>query len=797
MSTLSESTNIPKESQKSLVDLFLEDFRDFNFGLSQIHESHELQGYLRTQGSQLIHSFLQADELSYFEENQSIPEHQSSSYLFHFSYPDRFKSILLLVRDSLLQLSIAEQRRLEEFISVAQEEHHREQVLSLLVQECREMEGFFSSEYESMTKREDLFKQKLDSIKHFSNPRDIYRNQFEAIQKQLDEIATCGLQLKKTQEDFTKIRKLVLKMKDEVVLTNRFYQEKTTQCLEDLELLNQNQKEVDQVIASFSALLSAGKAQEINSDSNIRQLEDEINRLKEISFPVGSQNGYLLTKKIDFRKTTQKWMDYRILPEMIDLWDHQEAVSSQLLNVANRIKNSLSFAKGVSTPPSVEGEIKSWKEIIDKEKLTADQNEHPVHLIEELLEKEFKVSEVYTQAEYLKIPLQTNFARLRSSSKKKNFWSQTLESLWFKLGKKVKVVTQNTPHQKLEIALEILETRNEKEIPDHYHSLFQNKNFLGDLFMVRRPAQEEEIKKVVDHWKKGHNRSLAVIGPPLSGKSTLLEFAAHLFPAKEVLILQPHEHITVEGRKFKTTENLGQALSFIGRSLHNSRQIVVIDDLQIWRNEEISLAENAAALVEFINTNFSKAFVILGITKSLCLHLDSLMNFTEGFTTLLEVKTAKFDEIYKAVMLRHGASHKKIFEKEGTWMSEVQIRKKIHWLAKKHDFNIGAVLQAWIFCTDIQPDGTIRFTEKETHLNDFMQMPELLILKHCLLFGYSTDLELKKLFTVNYESKYKPALRKLLNLNIMERDTLGQLTVKNSVRQDLNAVLVYHELLAD
>lgn len=797
MSTLPESPNVPIESQESLVDLFLNDFRDFNHGLSQITESDELQIYLHHQGLQLIHSFLKEEEQSFTELNEKLPDHLAASYLFHFSYPDRFKSILFLIRDSLLQLSIAELRHLEDFISEEEETSHREEVRLLLVQECQKMEGFFSSEYESMNSREDLFKQKLDSIKHFSNPREIYRTQLEAIQKQLDQIADCGRQLKKTQEDYTKIRKLVLKMKDEVVMTNRFYQEKTNQCLEDLMLLDQNQKEVDQVIASFSALLSSGKAQEINSDSNIRQLEDQINLLKELSIPVQTQEGYLIIKKVDFRKSTQKWMDYRILPEMIDLWDHQEAVSSQLLNVANRIKNSLSFAKGASSPPNVQGEIQSWKEIIEKEKLTANQNEHPVHLIEELLEKEFKVSEVYTQAEYLKVPLQTNFARLRSSSKKKTLWTQTIGSLWSRLGNKVKVVSQNTPHQKLEIALGILETRNEKEIPDHYHALFQNKNFLGDLFMVRRPAQEDEIRKVVNLWKKGKNRSLAVIGPPLSGKSTLLEFAAHLFPAKEVLILQPNENITVEGRKFKTTENLGQALNFISRSLHNSRQIVVLDDLHLWRNEETSLADNAAALIEFINTNYSKAFVILGITKSLCLHLDTLMNFSEGFTNLLEVKTAKFDEIYKAVMLRHGASHKKIFEKEGVWMTEIQIRKKINWLAKKHDFNIGAVLQAWIFCTDIQPEGTIRFTEKETHLNDFLQIPELLILKHCLLFGYCTDLELKRLFTQNYETKYKPAVRKLLNINILERNTQGQLMVKNSVRQDLYAVLVYHELLAN
>jgi hypothetical protein len=147
-------------------------------------------------------------------------------------------------------------------------------------------------------------------------------------------------------------------------------------------------------------------------------------------------------------------------------------------------------------------------------------------------------------------------------------------------------------------------------------------------------------------------------------------------------------------------------------------------------------------------------------------------------------------------MLRHGASHRSIFEKEGVKMNEVQLQRKINWLIKKFDSNIGAVLQAWIFCTDVQPDGSIRFSEKETHLNDFLSITELLILKNCLLFGYCSDLELKILFTDRYETEYKPAVRKLLNIGVLDRDTNGYLIVKNTVRQDLFSILKYRELLA-
>src|SRR5690606_14281575 len=98
--------------------------------------------------------------------------------------------------------------------------------------------------------------------------------------------------------------------------------------------------------------------------------------------------------------------------------------------------------------------------------------------------------------------------------------------------------------------------------------------------------------------------------------------------------------------------------------------------------------------------------------------------------------------------------------------------------------------------TDVLEDSSIQFSEKETHLNDFLSTTELLILKNCLLYGYSSDLELKNLFTDRYEAEYKPAIRKLLNIGVLDRDPNGYLIVKNTVRQDLYSILKYRELLA-
>jgi hypothetical protein len=793
--------NTPSKHESNIadgmvVDSILEEFQEFNAGLATQTSADNLYAYLFEHGSKLLAAYCKAGEtcLSATGINTEItkPDH----YLLHFSYPDRFKSGFLLVRDVLLQLSIAKLRGLEDLVSESMIQDHFEKSQTLLFTESEKYLSYFRLERKTLLEKPEVLKRKLESVKHFSNPWKTYHFQFKTISAQFIEINQNYNRLEQTIAQYKLIREMVLQMRTDVQKINALFAKKTETCLEGLEKISEKEQ-LDDTIKLFDDLITSGIGQEIRSENTLRNLEESVNKLQSLSVPVAAREGYLILRKVDFRKSAEKWLDYEILPYLTDLWDGQEANFSHLLNVSSQIKSSLLVAKKTQQLISFNGEIASLNSINQQQKTTISQSENLVTHIEQELSLKFKVTEIYKEDEYLKVPLQTNFSIL-TSSKPGNLRSLSTQvaQLFKNVGKQVKEVREKTSHQRLEIALEILETRNEKETPDHYHSLFLNKNFIGDLFLVTRKLQEEALEKIVTYWKKGQNRSLAILGDPLSGKSTLLEYGTHLFKSKDVHFLVPGGEISIEGRKLKIGKNLEEALNFVKRSISNTKPILVIDDLHLWRDKDSSLVANTTALIDFISSNASRVFVIVGITNSLRLHFDTRLPFSQGFTNIIDTNTATFEEIYKAVMLRHGASHRAIFEKDDSLMTQAQLRKKIAWLAKKFDYNIGAVLQAWIFCTDIEPDSSIRFTEKETHLNDFLSTTEMLILKNCLLFGYCSDLELKNLFTDRYESKYKPAVRKLLNIGILDRDNSGFLIVKNSVRQDIYSILKYRELLA-
>ncbi|MFC5624119.1 hypothetical protein [Algoriphagus winogradskyi] len=790
------SQHEPEIDKSRLIDAVLEEFQKFTTGVADQVGSEELYTYLFKNGSSLLAHYCEAGEawLDSVEDNVEItdPDH----YLIHFSYPDRIKSSLLLVRDVLLQLSIARLRHSEGLVSEAKIQEHFEESQALLTTELEKYLHYFQLERKAILGKPEVLRRKLESVKHFANPWKTFHSQFQTISGQFDEINLNDTRLKQTIDQYSLIHELILQMRTDVLNKNSLFEQKALSSLEDLTKISEIEQ-LNSTLKSFEDLINLGVGMEIRSESTLRNLEDSVNKLTSLSVPVDSEGGYLVVKKIDFRKTSEKWLDYEILPYLTDLWDLQEATFSPLLNIATQIKSSLLVAKKTQQIASFDAEISSLNSITEQQKNAIKQSKDLIKHIEDVLSQSYKVTELYTSEEYLKVPFQTNFSRLKSSKQGSfhSYW-QKMAHVFKNLGKQVKDAKEKSPHQRLDIALQILETRNEKETPDHYHSLFLNKNFIGDLFLVRRSEQEKEIEKIIGYWKKGQNRSLAVLGDPLCGKSAILEYITHQFKSNEVHHLTPGSEISIEGRKLKVGKNLEEVLNFVKRSVSNSKPLIVLDDLHLWRDSSSSLLTNAEALIDFISSISSKIFVIVGMTNALRVHLDTRMKFSQGFTNLLDVNTSTSDEIYKAVMLRHGASHRSIFEKDGVKMNEIQLQKKIAWLTKKFDFNIGAVLQAWIFCTDVQEDGSIRFSEKETHLNDFLAIAELLILKNCLLFGYSSDLELKNLFTDRYENEYKPAVRKLLNIGVLDRDANGYLIVKNTVRQDLYSILKYRELLA-
>ncbi len=382
--------------KKAIVDSLLEEFHRFISGIADQNSPADLYTYLNHAGAQLLDIYCKTGHKTLKTPSSNTGVTDPDLYLIHFSFPDRFKTIFLLFRDTMLQLSIARLRAMEDLVSEEKVLHHFTASRKLLLSETEKCLNYFRLERENMLEKPEVLKRKLESVKHFTNPWLTYQAQFETIASQLKEVDLNDNRLEQTIVQFRLIRDLVIQMRSDVLKINDIFSQKSENCL--LELKNLEEKhDIDRVIKAFEELINLGIGIEIRSEQTMRDLEDLVNKLPELSIPIASSEGYLVLKKIDFRKMTEKWMDYEILPYLIDLWDSQEATFSHMMHVVTQIKASLLVAKKTQILTGFHAEIASLNSITQEQKHTISQSNDLVAHIESKLQKQFKVTEAYTK----------------------------------------------------------------------------------------------------------------------------------------------------------------------------------------------------------------------------------------------------------------------------------------------------------------------------------------------------------------------------------------------------------------
>ena len=95
----------------------------------------------------------------------------------------------------------------------------------------------------------------------------------------------------------------------------------------------------------------------------IQSIAVKTENFTKINLPVGTQGGMLLEKPVDFGKSVKKWMDFNLLPMVIDLWEHQGDLLSFIKHSILNLKGSLSIAKGKDDLALPVIQIKSLKNI--------------------------------------------------------------------------------------------------------------------------------------------------------------------------------------------------------------------------------------------------------------------------------------------------------------------------------------------------------------------------------------------------------------------------------------------------
>ncbi|MGB5435153.1 MAG: AAA family ATPase [Maribacter sp.] len=716
-------------------------------------------------------------------------------YLLHFRLPETFKELLFLHRDVLLQLAIAKHKNLEGLVAEKVLEDHfveSKEVLLKAVDHFREKMLFEYNGAVRLTQTKVGISAKL---KHHQNPWEIYEAQFSSIQEQIIQIDTATNSYTKAVQIFDGIRKhthdicaLLLKEDHSFVSAAETGVEKLKEIKEV--------SEIDEFLSWLDEELS-----KLDLDNQLQEnftafLESKTQTLGSITLPIETSEGLLLTKKIELDKATQKWLDYTPLPYLIELFENRlHTLSYYRLSLLN-LQNSLQLVKTTGSLETLPNQLEGQRNIGDTLKSHIAKQEKVIKEIQGIMDADFLATNIYHQEDFLEVSLQSSLAQLTSQRVSLfDGFRKKLRKFFSRVGSKYEQNVLDNSAQKLERSMRCIEHRMFKEVNAHYDTLFLNKNFVGDLFLVAREEAEATLLRAITKWRSGAFKSILVLGNPLSGKSTFIEKMAKDHFGKHILFLNVDSDIVVEGRKFKTSKDLAEALNHVKKNIYNTRPVVIIDDIELWRDKEHTLIENVQAAIRFIESESEHVFVIIATSQMMKNHLDKRSSFSNTFSTLIDIEQATFQTIYKAILLRNGASHRTLIDNDGNPLTDKQIEQSIQKLCRTFNYNLGEVLQAWTYGTKMTTDNKVIFKDWNSTFEDFFTTSEVIILKYLVLYSYVNEIILKEFMGKRFDKSYRSGLRRLINTKVLLREENGNLKINSVLKYDIRELLKYRGIL--
>ena len=703
------------------------------------------------------------------------------TYLINYSIPEDFKSTIILHRDVLLELNKAKILEKEQVNLKALSGTHFEKSKTILEALFEDFLNKIAAKRLALSKDLKASNKLSKKLSLHQNPWSIYNQQLMELLKQFSDIEKAKKVADRVVVVFDDLKQVSATISQKHNTLNKQLQDNINHILKSIDTKNSHKELMFFIDEQLTFDVTLGNNLSLLTD----ELNSKINQLEKVEIPIGSQDGLLIQREIDLNKAVQKWFDYQILPDVMDLITIENSLKSinsiSLTNLKNNlqiIKNEDSNDEANQFKPNLNNLQNELNELKSKGEIITNK-------VESKLKSQLQVSNLLHGKVFLEVPFNSSL-NLNSNTFLNSIKQPILNSLSF-FNAQLKKTTQHNASSQIELATQCLHHRMFKQEDEHYDSLFLNKKFIGDLFLISRQTQEDSLLKTINQWYTGFNKSVLVIGERLSGRSTFLDYTSKKHFGKNAVILQPNSLATIDGRKFSTTNDLKEALQYIkNNNTKSTKPVILIDDLELWRDNNHSLLDNVRALINFIETESDDAFVMASTSKAMMKHLNTRLTFSDAFSTLIDVSKTDKNEIIEALMIRHGAAHRELVSKNLEPLTPKMIQKAIVKLSSKYHNNLGNVLQAWTHDTFVQENEKVVFDDVNYEFPDFFSQQELIILKQATIFKKVTEYGLKQALSSGYESEFKSSLKRLINTKVLLRNSQGHLYINPVILSDVN-----------
>ncbi len=754
----------PLESPKLVLEGFrtrieqLKPEKPENF-LKKLHSiSKELVVALTQFGQRAYHQFL--------EKNEGY-----EVWWFGYEWPETGKRLSLLFRNALFELSrdvllVRDGKyKSSDLISVSLE---IKKTLASVLTEC--IESQCAPPVNEPPTQRDL---KLEAWKHQTHPWPAYQEQLKLIEKQLDDIHRNYQYLYAVQEACIAIERHV----EENVLKNieliGKIQEAAETVKKRLEVQHVGREDGATTSADLLAPISGPDAEHPNLVRVLRQVERILGNFPDdIPFViVGVSGGMLITREINPVKKIKRWLEFQIFPVLYEVWELTEGLLLRYKLVKGQLQHRLS---SIEPGQSLEVLSNTLERFIDKTKSVKTQLRSLEKITAERFEANFKIGIIFeNEEEFLPIPLQFTIGQIGSKniplvSSAIRIWKDRTRP-WRRRLRKLQALQHISIPERISA---FVKARTVKVDECHYTSIFHTKGFVGDLFISGREQELKRAEKLIADWRNGFRGAILLTGPSLCGKSLLGQLIANRFFQEKTIALRPHTKLEVQGRTVACTCNLGETLEHLLSRMEVDQHMIWIDDLECWHDHDQPLISNLHVLGHLIDQHSARVFFCVSMGALPFAFANRQLRFSQYFQGIFDLSRLSPEDIQKAIITRHDATHMELTDEQGNPVSLQKIKKLIAAIYDRADGNIGEALNLWAASiVEINQQQVVFRSKLHLTMPDFLDPDVAILLRTIALHKEIGEYELRKIFGPAFTEKYTYLVRRLILLGLLKRNS--------------------------
>ncbi len=783
-----QPTVIPLTKPDRLPDPLLQEFEQRVTHLITEAYSSETQEtvHIALLADGLVELSQQATEISdlAYAHLQTTDPPRFDDYLITFDWSERVKYFLLLWRDILFEEHKTFLRVSDGDVTLKAFQEQKTKSRDLLFELSNDLKNYLEA-----TKRATPDHQKLREIWYLqNNPWPVYKEQFAQFQKQAEELKLQFQALWNSSgayvvinshfvDTFNNYLETIEQVKAEIIAIREGIQEKGNEPI-SMDVVHQLE-EVDRKI------LISSKLGKFNSDLN-EQIQELPEKMK---VNVSVQDGRLLYKDLNVRQSTREWIESEVMSEVYEFFQISNNIHSRLNLAIENIRNLIQNERLEDQPHPTDDILQILQNLTKNLDKSGETILGLRKDVKQQLGKTLGVSKVF-QEDFLSLSFQSTINQYR---RYQVAWWEKLK-LWVKeKGYFIKQYRKSIREEEVmsvsEKIVRVVRARSVQADNLHYTNIFMTRGYIGSSFWVGRTDELNHISTQIENWRQGFRGALLLTGKRFSGKTLLGQLVNREHFNDNAITLNPENRITIQGRPFETTMDLGESLDFILKYVQEPTMIW-IDDLELWQDDKITLSQNVRRLIRAIDQNAGRIFFMVSTSNWLYNQLKQWFDIEKIFQTEITLDRMSLEDIKQAVLIRHSATHMQLVNTDGEEFNTKELDKLLRRLYRLSEGNVGQVMHHWAALMHkfndekVQPHSDITFT-----LPNFLNPDIAVLLRSIMIERRTNEYRLRKYLGPSFKTIYRPILQRALNLGVVQRNMNGWLEVNPMVVNEVGRLL--------